>query len=109
MTLEGTVEWQFQRRAAERAVRRLTGVRGVTNLITVKPGSTAEPVGASSAGSRTRWSAMRRPTPTDEVKVKGGKVTLAGTAAWAERQAAERVAWSAPGVTEAVDRITVHF
>jgi osmotically-inducible protein OsmY len=110
VTLDGTVEWQFQRRAAERAVRRLTGVRGVTNLITVKP--KVQP--AESELKRRIEDALVRNAETDadriEVDVDGGKVILDGQVrSWAERDAAERAAWSAPGVTDVVNRITVHF
>lgn len=110
VTLDGTVEWQFQRRAAERAVRRLTGVRGVTNLIKVKP--KVQP--AESELKRRIEDALVRNAETDAdritVDVDGGKVILNGhVRSWAERDAAERAAWSAPGVTEVVNRITVHF
>jgi osmotically-inducible protein OsmY len=110
VTLEGRVEWHFQRREAERAVRRLTGVRGVTNLITVQP--KAEP--SKSELQRRIEEALVRSAETDaeriSVDIDGGKVTLKGTVrSWAERDAAERVAWSAPGVTEVDNRIKVRF
>ena len=110
VTLDGQVEWQFQRRAAERAVRRLTGVLGVTNLITVRP--TVEP--KPSDLKRRIEKALVRSAETDaeriQVKVEGGKVTLEGTVrAWAERDAAERVAWSAPGVTEVDNKIKIRL
>jgi osmotically-inducible protein OsmY len=110
VTLDGQVEWQFQRRAAERAVRRLTGVLGVTNLITVKPAVEPKP----SDLKRRIEKALVRSAETDaeriQVKVEGGKVTLEGTVrAWAERDAAERVAWSAPGVTEVDNKIKIRL
>jgi len=110
VTLDGTVEWQFQRRAAERAVRRLTGVRGVTNLMTVRP--KVQPSGSEL--KRRIEEALVRNAETDAdrvtVDVDDGKVILDGQVrSWAERDAAERAAWSAPGVTEVVNRITVHF
>ena len=110
VTLDGAVEWQFQRRAAERAVRRLTGVRGVTNLITVRP--KVQPSGSEL--KRRIEEALVRNAETDAdrvtVDVDDGKVILDGQVrSWAERDAAERAAWSAPGVTEVVNRITVHF
>jgi osmotically-inducible protein OsmY len=110
VTLEGRVEWHFQRREAERAVRRLTGVRGVTNLITVQP--KVEP--SKSELQRRIEEALVRSAETDaeriSVDIDGSKVTLKGKVrSWAERDAAERVAWSAPGVTEVNNRIKVRF
>jgi osmotically-inducible protein OsmY len=110
VTLQGRVEWQFQRREAERAVRRLTGVRGVTNLITVKPKVEPSP----SQLKRHIEEALVRSAEADaeriQVEVDGGKVILKGTVrAWAERDAAERVAWSAPGVTEVDNKIKIRL
>jgi osmotically-inducible protein OsmY len=108
VTLMGVVEWEFQRRAAERTVRRLAGVRGVTDLIGVRPR-----VRLDAAELRRRiQQALVRSAETDgeriNVDVDAGTVVLTGTVrSWVERAEAERVAWSAPGATTMDNRITV--
>jgi osmotically-inducible protein OsmY len=108
VTLQGEVEWEHQKHAAERVVRHLSGVRGVTNLITVRPRVAARP---DELRQRIK-DALIRSAETDAdhitVDVEGGKVILKGTVrSWAERQEAERVSWSAPGVTSVDNRIVV--
>jgi osmotically-inducible protein OsmY len=107
VTLEGEVEWQFEKEAAERAVRRITGVRGVTNLIRLKP-ATPSP----SDIKQQIEAALLRNAQTDaqriEVSVEGSTVTLRGTVrSYAEKQEAARVAWSAPGVKAVENHIQV--
>jgi osmotically-inducible protein OsmY len=106
VTLEGEVEWQYQRQTAESAVRRIKGVKGVSNVIQLKP--RAQP----SEIKRKIQDAFRRNAEVDAnritVETKGSEVTLKGTVrSWIEREEAERVAWSAPGVTKVEDRIIV--
>ena len=90
----------------ERVVRRLSGVRGVTNLLVVKPR-------VSPADLKEKIEqALIRSAETDaegiQVEVSGSKVILKGTVrSYAEREAAERAAWSAPGVTSVENRIIV--
>ena len=104
--LEGEEEWQFQRDTAEKAVCRLRGVKGVSNLIKLKP--RAQP----SEIKRKIQEAFKRNAELDAnrivVEAEGSEVILKGTVrSWAELEEAERVAWSAPGVIKVENRIVV--
>ncbi len=106
VTLKGEVEYAFQKRDAERAVRRLSGVKGVSNLIVVKP--QVFPTDLKQQIER----ALIRNAETDArnitVEVEGSKIILRGTVrSYAEKQAAEDTAWAAPGVTEVENRIVI--
>src|SRR5579872_1162885 len=106
VTLEGSVDWQFQKTAAEKAVRKLYGVLGVTNLIEVKAKpSTAEIKAEIEA-------ALKRSAELDasriKIEVDGDKVILRGTvSSYFEREEAERAAWRVPGVRTVENRIEV--
>jgi osmotically-inducible protein OsmY len=106
VTLEGQVEWQYQKSTAENAVRGIKGVKGVFNAIALKP--QAEP----SQIKNKIMDAFKRNAEIDatrvEVEAHGSEVILKGNVrSWIEREEAERVAWSAPGVTNVEDRIVV--
>lgn len=106
VTLTGKVNWFYQKAAADKAVQMITGVKGVTNLVEIKP--TASP---SDVRQRIE-NALKRDAELEakriQVQVTDSKVTLEGRVRnWAEREAAERAAWAAPGVAQVVDHIKI--
>jgi osmotically-inducible protein OsmY len=106
VTLSGTVEWFYQREAAERAVRKLSGVLGTSNLIEVAPSVQAGDVRERIA------EALRRSAELEaagiRIAVQGSKVTLSGTVgSLQEKYAATKAAWSAPGIAEIENRLVV--
>jgi osmotically-inducible protein OsmY len=106
VTLEGAVDWWYQRSDAENAVRKLSGVVGISNVIGIK-----SRVQAADVKQRIEQ-ALKRNADVEansiKVTVSDGKVTLDGKVkAWYERDLAERTAWSAPGVTSVVDNIGI--
>jgi osmotically-inducible protein OsmY len=108
VTLEGEVEWNYQRDHAERAVRWIKGVNGVSNLIRLKPRATPSPVEIKHKIEEAFRGSALVDANRVTVEASGGEVMLRGTVrSWAERQEAERAAWAAPGVIRVDNRITV--
>lgn len=105
--LEGQVDFQYQRQAAERAVRYLAGVKGVSNLITLKP----KKVSPVEVRQKIK-DAFKRSAEVDSSKISiesvDGKVVLKGNVrSWAERRDAENAVWAAPGVMQVDDRLAI--
>ncbi len=106
VTLKGEVDWEYQRQNAEKAVRPLTGVVGISNTLTLKPSVTPAKVADRIRDAMARHA--EREAKHIEVMVSGSAVTLRGTVdSWAERNAAFGAAWSAPGVLSVVNEIRV--
>lgn len=117
VTLQGQVEWDYQRRSVQESVRNLMGVVGVTNEVTVKPrrrpvdlqgriaaalGRQAQATACAPPGAKAH---ERRPLA---IEVDGATVILRGTVhSWHERDAAQAVAWSAPGVRSVINELRV--
>jgi osmotically-inducible protein OsmY len=105
--LEGEVEWQYQKAAAERAIRYLTGVQGVTNSLRIKARAFAPEV------RKRIEDALKRNAELDakriSIETQDSTVILRGSVrSWTERADAERAAWSAPGVTKVDDQLAIH-
>lgn len=106
LVLTGEVESGYQRRAAEDAVRGLAGVRGISNIITVRSQAPAAKVKERIRKSFERNATLDASRIT--VTVDGGEVTLLGSVrSWAEREEAERAAWAVAGVTAVHDYLRV--
>lgn len=106
VTLDGSVEYHFQKDAAEGAIRNLKGVKGVSNMITLKPRVAAGDV------IHAIKKALHRAAQVDAEKISveasAGKVILRGNVrSWAEREESERAAWAAPGVTNVQNDIRI--
>lgn len=106
ITLNGDVDWEYQRKAAERAVRDLFGVVGVTNLVKVKPHLSTPDIEKNIHDALQRQA--EREAKQVDVAVEGSKVTLRGKVhSWNDRRAVQNAAWSAPGVSNVVNELSV--
>lgn len=107
VTLKGQVEWQYQKELAEADVRKLSGVFGVNNQLTLRPGVQVPDI------KQKIEDALKRNATTEAKDIRvtvhdGRKVTLEGNVhSWYERQAVKTAAWSAPGVQSVEDRLTL--
>lgn len=107
ITLRGEVDWDFQRRGAEKAVRNLTGVTGVINEIVLKP-SAVESARVKNRIADALKRQMERELEHIDIRVDGATVTLRGHVnSWHERSAAGGAAWSAPGVGAVVNELRI--
>ena len=106
VTLTGTVNWNYQRNAAEADVRKLKGVLGVINNISINP-----TVQAADAREKIKAALKRNAAVVADnisIAIEGGKVTLSGeVSSWGEDDIVRSTAWAAPGVTEVVDNLVV--
>jgi osmotically-inducible protein OsmY len=106
VTLQGELEWDYQRRSAEKAIRPLIGVVGISNQITLRTRPRQADLARRIEEALTRQAV--REARHIQVAIEGHSVTLTGTVhSWAEREAAQGVAWSAPGVRAVINELRV--
>jgi osmotically-inducible protein OsmY len=106
VTLEGKLDWQFQKEAAEEALRHLAGIRGISNQIEVEPAVRAAEVKNKIAAALSRSAALH----AQQIKVEthDRRVTLRGQVhSWSERREAEHAAWAAPGVAAVENELAI--
>jgi osmotically-inducible protein OsmY len=107
VTLDGEVEWQYQKTAAENSIRYLMGVKGFTNSIKIKPRVSTADVKAKIESAFARLAQL----DANQIKVEStnSKVTLRGSVhSWDEWEQAEQAAWAAPGVSKVENYVIVN-
>jgi hyperosmotically inducible protein len=108
LTLSGNVNWYFEKASAEDDVRKLSGVRGITNMITIKPRIDSANVKSKIDAALKRHAEVEAKTIRVSVQ-NGNKVVLEGAVdTWSERRAVEDAAWSVPGVASVEDRLMIN-
>jgi osmotically-inducible protein OsmY len=108
ITLSGELDWEYQREAAERAIRGLMGVVGISNQIVLKPLEALTPVKSEIEAALTRR--IHSDARNIVVDVNGTNVALSGTVhTWAERDAARNSAWATPGVRNVSDSLNIVY
>jgi osmotically-inducible protein OsmY len=106
VTLEGELDWQYQRKSAAKCVRYLAGVKDVNNHIVVRPSADRVAVKTHIEAALMRHAQLD--ANNIRVNVSGDRVMLSGNVpSWAEREAAERAAWGSPGVRDVENLLEV--
>jgi len=106
--LDGAVEWEYQRKIAERAVHDLKGVRGVTNRITLKTKTVINPKEVKGKIAAAFHRSATIDASSVHVEISGSQIKLHGKVrTWSERQEAENAVWSLPGITSVDNKIEV--
>lgn len=107
INLTGEVDWAYQRFSAEHALRYLFGVKGISNLITIKPRIAPADIEQKIEAALQRQA--QREARNIKLSINNGNVTLNGTVhSMAERRAAEGAVWGAPGVTSVTDNLVIN-
>jgi len=106
ITIEGEVEWQFQKESASSAIRNLIGVKGISNQVKVKPSIT--PVVVRDVIKKALERSADIEAQEINIITDGGTVVLKGKVrSWSERNEVQRAVWSAPGITDVKDELVI--
>jgi osmotically-inducible protein OsmY len=108
VTLEGDVDWNYQKIAVLKTVRNLKGVTGITDLISITPQSDASLIAENIRKALERRADLE--AANIKIETVGDKVILKGTAhSWNERKEAAHAVWASPGVSEVDDQIVIEY